>query len=76
MIGGTAWKLSEYRVFSSPYFPVFRPEKTPYLDTFHTMLIIQCCVSDLKQKQNEPLEGVLQIICSATVLRQLKKSVQ
>ena len=42
------WKLSKYGVLSGPYFPIFglnteiygvntwkyRPEKTPYLDTF------------------------------------------
>ena len=40
-----AWKVSKYRVFSGPHFPVFgmytgkcRPEKTPYLDTFHVMI--------------------------------------
>ena len=40
----TAWKMSKYGVFSGPYFPVFSPnagkygpEKTPYLDTFHTV---------------------------------------
>ena len=34
--------MSNYGVFSGPYFPVFEldigkygPEKTPYLDTFH-----------------------------------------
>ena len=42
--------MSKYGVFSSPYFPVFvlireiysgkyRPEKTPYLDTFHAVYI-------------------------------------
>ena len=31
----TAWKVSKHGVFSGPYFSVFRPEKTPYLDTFH-----------------------------------------
>ena len=31
----TARKVSKYGVFSGPYFPVFGPEKTPYLDTFH-----------------------------------------
>ena len=43
----TARKISKYRVFSGPYFPVFRlntgkggPEKTPYLDTFYTMSVI------------------------------------
>ena len=33
----TVRKVSRYGVFSSPYFPVFRPEKTPYLDTFYTV---------------------------------------
>ena len=43
----TASKVSEYRVFSGPYFPVFNlnigkhgPEKTPYLDTFHAVINI------------------------------------
>ena len=31
----TAWKVSKYRVDSDPYSPVFGPEVTPYLDTFH-----------------------------------------
>ena len=35
--GSAAWKLSSYRVFSGPYFPVFGPEETPYLDTFHVV---------------------------------------
>ena len=42
----TAWKVSKYGIFSGPYFPAFglnthagkyRPEKTPYLDTFHAV---------------------------------------
>ena len=33
----TAWKVSKYGDFSGPYFPVFGPEKTPYLDTFHAV---------------------------------------
>ena len=40
----TAWKLSKYGVFSGPYFPVFGQntgkygsEKTPYMDTSHTV---------------------------------------
>ena len=40
-----AWKVSKYEVFSGSYFPIFglntvkkRPEKTPYLDTFHAVL--------------------------------------
>ena len=54
-ISDTAWKVSKYGNFSSPYFPAFvlnkisylsvfspnagkyGPEKTPYLDTFHTV---------------------------------------
>ena len=32
-----AWNVSKYGVFSGPYFPVFGPEKTPYLDTFHAV---------------------------------------
>ena len=42
----TAWKVSKYGVFSGPYFPVLglntgkhRPEKTPYLDTFHPLTV-------------------------------------
>ena len=52
----TAWKVSKYGVFSGPYFPVFGPEKTSYLDTFHAvnapwepfwpMLISGCQVSN------------------------------
>ena len=41
----TAWKMSKYGAIFGPYFPSFglnmgkyRPEKTPYLDTFHTVL--------------------------------------
>ena len=45
----TAWKVSKYGVFSGPYFPAFglsvfspnagkyRPEKIPYLYTFHVV---------------------------------------
>ena len=41
----TGWKMFKYGVFSGPYFPVFSPktvkyvpEKTPYLDNFHTVI--------------------------------------
>ena len=41
-----AWKASKYGVFSGPYFPVFNPntgkygpEITPYLDTFHAVMV-------------------------------------
>ena len=40
--------MSKYRVFSGSYFPAFSPgtgkyrsEDTPYLDTFHAMLLPQ-----------------------------------
>ena len=40
----TAWKVSKYKVFSGPYFPVFSPntgkyeiEGTPYSDNFHAV---------------------------------------
>ena len=33
----TVREVSKYGVFSGPYFPVFGPEKTPYLDTFHAV---------------------------------------
>ena len=43
---GTTWKVSKYGVFSGPCFPVFglntgkyRPGKTPYVDTFHAVLV-------------------------------------
>ena len=43
----TVRKVSKYGVFSGPYFPAFGLntgkyglEKTPYLDTFHTVYII------------------------------------
>ena len=29
--------MSKYGVISGPYFPAFRPEITPYLDTFHAV---------------------------------------
>ena len=32
----TAWKV--WKVFSGPYFPVFGPKKTPYLDTFDAVI--------------------------------------
>ena len=44
----TVWEVSKYGVISGPYFPVlglntntyegkYRPEITPYLDTFHAV---------------------------------------
>ena len=34
----TAWKVSKYEVISGPYFRVFGPEITLYLDIFHAMI--------------------------------------
>ena len=41
----SSWKVFKYRVCSGPYFPIFGqntrkygPEKTPYLDSFHTVI--------------------------------------
>ena len=36
----TAWKVSKYGAFSGRYFPMFGPEKTPYMDTFNVELFI------------------------------------
>ena len=38
----TAWKLSKYGVFSGPNAGKYRPEKTPYLDTFHEVVEFIC----------------------------------
>ena len=38
-ISSTWWKVSKYGVVSGPYFPVFGPEKTSYLDTFQTVIL-------------------------------------
>ena len=37
-LASTAREVSKYGVFSGPYFPVLGPEKTPYLDTFYTVI--------------------------------------
>ena len=33
----TAWKVSKYGVFFGPNTGKYGPQKTPYLDTFHTV---------------------------------------
>ena len=48
----TGWKLSRYGVFSGPYFPVFGPEKTPYLDTFHA---VNGKITEQKITENLPI---------------------
>ena len=51
----TAWNVSKYGVISGPYFPVFGlniekygPEITPYLGTFHAVIMVYS-VQDLGQ---------------------------
>ena len=36
----TAWKVSEYGVFSGPNTGKYRPKKTPYLDTLHAVTVV------------------------------------
>ena len=38
-IKGTVWKVSKYEFFSGPFFPVFGPEKPPYLGIFHAVKV-------------------------------------
>ena len=38
-----AWKVSKYGVISGPDIPVFWPEITPYLDTFHAVIKLLLC---------------------------------
>ena len=51
----TAQKVSKYGVFSGPYFVVFSPNtgkygpvKTPYLDSFHEVYVIQFSTAKAK----------------------------
>ena len=44
----SAWKVFKYGVFSGPYFPTFRPEKKPHLDTFHAVIISDILSVDSK----------------------------
>ena len=55
------WQVSKYGAFSDPYFPVFSPntgkygpEKTPYLDTFHTLFVFY-----LFKKEGDNVRAVL-----------------
>ena len=47
----TAQKVFKYGVISGPYFPVFRPKITPYLDTFHAVIPL---LKNLKRYSNLP----------------------
>ena len=55
----TAWKVFKYGVITGPYFPVFspntgkyRPEITPYMDTFHAVLSYNMGLINLKLEYN------------------------
>ena len=39
MMVDTAWRVPKYGVFSGPNAGKYGPEKTPYLDTFHALLV-------------------------------------
>ena len=34
IVQNTSWKVTKYWISFGPNFPIFGPEKTPYLDTF------------------------------------------
>ena len=59
-VNSTAWKVFKYGVFPGPYFSVFNPntgtygpEKTPYLDTFHAVKVVQITIDVNKRcKEN------------------------
>ena len=44
----TAWKVSKYEVFSGPNTGKHGPEKTPYLDTFHAVIILLDVIKQLR----------------------------
>ena len=81
VLASTEWKVSKYGVLSGPYFPVFspgagkcRPEKTPYLDTFHAleypstyfhwtlMLVLTCQSLSYKTEKNFQINFYLTLV--------------
>ena len=46
----TAWKVSRYGVIAGPYFSVFGPEITPYLNTFHAVYYCELWIWRLKKR--------------------------
>ena len=56
----TTSKVSKYGVSSGPYFPVFGPEKTPYLDTFHAVRCMKC-VNMLKKTKTPKYLTILNV---------------
>ena len=57
----TAWKVSKYGVTSGPYFPVFRPEITPYLDTFHVVSLFDAIMCKSKKPLLLTKDTVIQL---------------
>ena len=57
----TAWKVSKYGVISGPYFPVFRPEITPYLDTFHVVSLFDAIMCKSKKPLLLTKDTVIQL---------------
>ena len=46
----TSTNVSKYGVFSGPYFPISRPEKTPYLGTFQAVSVSHFSVLGMNTK--------------------------
>ena len=68
-------KSGQIRSFSSPYFAIFGPEKTTYMDTFHAMFISRCFRSKkLGQKHVKKLYVFINMLlywdqsCSDTII--------
>ena len=60
----TACKVSKYGVFSSPYFSVFGPEKTRYLDIFHAVITLWNSIIPINLTKIEQSELLLKEILS------------
>ena len=73
----TARKVSKYRVFPGPYFPVFGLEKTPYLDTFHVVHVAIHKFNTIVIKDNtlKNLLALRALYFNVTNNRKIKKNV-
>ena len=65
--------MSKYGVISGPYFPVFSPnagkygpEMSPYLDTFHAVIL------NMKCTKYEMSLSIMMVTCKATPKQHLK----
>ena len=54
--------MSKYRVISGPCFPVFRPEITPYLDTFHVVSLFDAIMCKSKKTLLFTKDTVIQLL--------------